>query len=70
MVCYFYNSLQAFITFNSMFATTVDRKPGDIEGITDIFFEDFKTFLKQENWGKRVHDLSEKKWRRPGATLG
>ena len=53
-----------------MFAITVDRKPGDIEGITDIFFEDFKNFLKQENWGKRARGLSEKRWRRPWVTLG
>ena len=66
VVCYFYNSLQAFITFNSMFATTVDRKPGDIEGITDIFFEDFKNFPQTRELGEEsaqfVREEMEKTW--------
>ena len=66
MVCYFYNSLQAFITFNSMFVTTVDRKPGDIEGITDIFFEDFKNFPQTRELGEEsarfVREEMEKTW--------
>ena len=35
-----------------MFATTVDRKPGDIKGITDIFFEDFKNFPQTRELGE------------------
>ena len=66
MVCYFYNSLQAFITFNSMFATTVDQTPGDIKGITDIFFEDFKNFPQTRELGKEsmrfVREEMEKTW--------
>ena len=53
-----------------MFATTVDQKPGDMEGITDIFFEDFKNFPQTRELGKRAQGLSGKRWRRPGATLG
>ena len=65
-MCYFYNSLQAFITFNSMFSTTVDRKSGDIEGITDIFFEDFKNFPQTRELGEEsarfVREEMEKTW--------
>ena len=54
-----------------MFATTVDQKPGDIEGITNIFFEDFKNFPQTRELGEEsTRDLSEKRLRRPGATLG
>ena len=30
----------------------VDRKPGDIDGITDIFFEDFKNFPQTRELGE------------------
>ena len=29
-----------------------DRKPGDIEAITDIFVEDFLNFPTTRNWGR------------------
>ena len=49
-----------------MFATTVDRKPGDIEGITDIFFEDFKNFPQTRELGEEsagfVREEMEKTW--------
>ena len=58
--------MQAFITFISMFSTTVDRKPGDIEGITDIFFEDFKNFPQTRELGEEtarfVREEMEKTW--------
>ena len=47
-------------------STTVDRKPGDIEGITDIFFEDFKNFPQTRELGEEsarfVREEMEKTW--------
>ena len=44
----------------------VDRKPGDIEGITDIFFEDFKNFPQTRELGEEsarfVREEMEKTW--------
>ena len=44
----------------------VDRKPGDIEGITDIFFEDFKNFSKMRELGEEsarfVREEMENTW--------
>ena len=49
-----------------MFATTVDRKPGNIKGITDIFFEDFKNFPQTRELGEEsarfVREEMEKTW--------
>ena len=49
-----------------MFSTTVDRKPGDIEGITDIFFEDFKKRSSNKRTGEEsarfVREEMEKTW--------
>ena len=43
-----------------------DRKPGDIEGITDIFFEDFKNFPQVRELGEEsarfVREEMEKTW--------
>ena len=44
----------------------VDRRPGDIEGITDIFFEDFKNFPQVRELGEDsarfVREEMEKTW--------
>ena len=40
------------------FLYLVGRKPGDIEGITDIFFEDFKNFPQVRELGEEM----EKTW--------
>ena len=44
----------------------VGRKPGDIEGITDIFFEDFKNFPQVRELGEDsarfVREEMEKTW--------
>ena len=44
----------------------VDRQPGDIEGITDIFFEDFKNFPQVRELGEDsarfVREEMEKTW--------
>ena len=49
-----------------MFATTVDQKPGHIEGITNIFFEDFKNFPQTRELGEEstrfVREEMEKTW--------
>ena len=49
-----------------MFAITVDRKPGDIEEITDIFFKDFKNFPQTRELGEEsaqfVREEMEKTW--------
>ena len=49
-----------------MFSTTVDQKPDDIEGITDIFFEDFKNFPQTRELGEEsvqfVREEMEKTW--------
>ena len=48
------------------FLYIVGRKPGDIEGITDIFFEDFKNFPQVRELGKDsarfVREEMEKTW--------
>ena len=44
----------------------VERKPGDIEGITDIFFEDFKNFPQVRELGEEsarfVREEMENTW--------
>ena len=46
-----------------------DRKPGDIECITDIFFEDFKNFPQTRELGEEsarfVREEMEKTWGTP-----
>ena len=48
------------------YSGVVDRKPGDIEGIADIFFEDFKNFLQTQEIGEEsarfVREEMEKTW--------
>ena len=43
-----------------------DRKPGDIECITDIFFEDFKNFPQTRELGEEsvrfIREEMEKTW--------
>ena len=49
-----------------LFLYLVGRKPGDIEGITDIFFEDFKNFPQVRELGEDsarfVREEMEKTW--------
>ena len=44
----------------------VDRRPGDIEGITDVFFEDFKNFPQVRELGEDsarfVREEMKKTW--------
>ena len=44
----------------------VDRRPGDIESITDIFFEDFKNFPQVRELGEDsvrfIREEMEKTW--------
>ena len=49
-----------------MFLFLVDQRPGDIEGITDIFFEDFKNCPQVRELGEDsarfVCEEMEKTW--------
>ena len=48
------------------FYFVLDRKPGDIESITDLFLEDFKNFLQTRGIGEKsarfVWEEMEKMW--------
>ena len=44
--------LLLFLLLSLFLFLFVDRRPGDIEGITDIFFEDFKNFPQVRELGE------------------
>ena len=50
----------------NLFYLVLDRKPGDIESITDLFLEDFKNFPQTREIGKEsarfVREEMEKMW--------
>ena len=54
------------VLYSNLVSLSIDRRPGDIEGITDIFFEDFKNFPQAQELGEDsawfVHEEMEKTW--------
>ena len=62
---YFYKDFTHSLS-SLLVLSLVDRRPGDIESITDIFFEDFKNFPQARELGEEsarfVREEMEKTW--------